>query len=336
MSSWLIICLTLVALLTLNAIVSLAVAVLWFALGQRAKTWPAPARAWLLFVLRLFPLLGALAAVLTLFLPSYLAYEPRPADEVVNLKIATLAAVAAFGLLFTGWRALTSWRATRRLTADWLRRAEGVEAPGLSIPAFHFAHPFPVLAIVGVFRPRLFIADCVLDSLGEHELAAALAHEAAHLAARDSLKLCLMRACRDVFALFPGSHALERAWAAEAEVAADERAARAGAAAALNLAAALIKVARLTPEAAAPVLPAGAYLIGDDAGGIESRVRRLMELAEGENNIAQSAIARFSPAYRTWGASLGVVFLLAALPSALPRLWLTAHLLTERFFSILQ
>jgi Zn-dependent protease with chaperone function len=275
MNSWLVICLGLAALVTINAIASLVAAALWFALGQRVKSWPTGARAWLLLTLRLFPILGALTAVLTLFIPAYLAYEPRPADEEVNLKVGILAVVATFGLLFTGWRALTSWRATRRLTAEWLRRAEGVEAPGLAIPAFHFAHPFPVLAIVGVFRPRLFIADCVIESLDDHELAAAIAHEAAHLTARDHFKLGLIRACRDVFALLPGSRALERAWAAEAEAAADERAALASSDAALNLAVALIKIARLTP-APPPVLPAGVYLIGDDAGGIEYRVRRLM------------------------------------------------------------
>jgi Zn-dependent protease with chaperone function len=336
MSSWLIICLALSALLAVNALVAVASAAFWLALRQRARTWPVADRARFLFALRIFPLFGALTVVLILFIPSYLTYEPRPADEVVNLKIAVMAALATFGLALTVCRALASWRATRRLVDDWLDRAEEVVIDGLGMPAFRFTHPFPVLAVVGVFRPRLFIADGVIEALDEHELAAALAHEAAHLTARDHLKLVLLRACCDFFALVPGSRALERAWAAEAEAAADEQAARAGTAAALNLAAALIKIARLTPDLNAPILPVGAYLAGDDVGSIERRVRRLIEMAGSETDFNQSAFASFSVVRRTWVACLGGIFLTTVLIAITPRLLLTTHSLTEHFFLILR
>jgi Zn-dependent protease with chaperone function len=336
MTGWLIICLALAALLTLNVIASLAAIAFWFALRLRAKTWPVTARAGLLFALRLFPMLSALTVVLTLFIPSYLAYEPRPADEVINLKIAVMAIVAGFGLALMAWRALALWRATQRLTADWLSHAERVTIDGLSIPAFRFAHPFPVLAVVGVFRPRLFIADGVLNALDEDELAAALAHEAAHVAARDHFKLSTMRACRDVFATFPGSRALERAWAAEAEAAADERAARGGTAVALSLAAALIKIARITPEASAAILPVGAYLIGDHSGGVGRRVQRLIELAECENNFAHKFPTGEGARRQRQRAYLGGALLAVGLVAFLPRLLLTVFLLTEQFFLLLR
>jgi Zn-dependent protease with chaperone function len=274
--------------------------------------------------------------VLTLFIPSYVAFEPRPADEVINLKIAVMATVAAFGLALMAWRALVLWRATRRLTVAWLSHAEKIALDGLSIPAFRFTHRFPVLAVVGVFRPRLFIADSVLNVLDEDELAAALTHEAAHIAAHDHFKLSMMRACRDVFATLPGSGALERAWAEEAESAADEQAARAGTAVALSLAAALIKIARLTPEAKTAILPVGAYLIGDDSGGVGRRVQRLIELAECETYFGHNSFPRVEATRQSRGAYFVGALLALGLVALLPRLLLTVFLLTEQFFSLLR
>ncbi|MBO0725293.1 MAG: hypothetical protein J2P52_06815 [Blastocatellia bacterium] len=334
MNGWLIICLALAGLLTVNLIASLAAAALWFAFGQRARTWPAPGRARLLFAIRLFPMLSALTIALALFLPSYLAYEPRPADEVISLKIAVMATIAALGLALTTWRVIVSRRATRRLTAEWLGHAEKIAIDGLGVPAFRFAHPFPVLAVVGVFRPRLFIAESVLNNLDDSELEAALKHEAAHLAAYDHFKLGMMRVCFDIFAMLPSSRTLARAWAAEAETAADDRATRGDKAGALNLAAALIKVARLTPEVKAPVLPAGAALLGDDRVGVERRVRRLIAMAESEPN--QNALTCVSAARRKWGAYLGGVFLAAGLLVSLPRLLLAVFILAERLFMFLR
>ena len=335
MNSWLIVCLALAALLALNTLASVAAATLWLVLRRRVQTWPVATRARFLFALRLSPSLAALVAVLTLFIPAYLTYEPRPADEVVNLKIAVMAAAATLGITLTGWRSLASWRATRRLVTDWLIRAEKLTIDGLNLPAFRFPHSFPVLAVVGISRPRLFIADCVMEALDEHELAAALAHEAAHLDACDHLKLGLLRACRDVFALLPGRQAIERAWAIEAEAAADEHAARAGKVTALNLAAALIKVARLTPAASKLMLPAGAYLIGEQEGGIERRVQRLLELAERQAIPVNDFVSVNAIAWR-WGIRLGWVFLALGLFAILPHTLLAVFLLTEQFFFLLR
>ena len=45
-----------------------------------------------------------------------------------------------------------------------------------------------MVAVVGAFRPRLFIADHVFESLTAEELAATIAHEYGHLAAHDNFK----------------------------------------------------------------------------------------------------------------------------------------------------
>ena len=50
--------------------------------------------------------------------------------------------------------------------------------------------------MVGHFARDLFIADHVLESLSEEELAAAISHEYGHLAAHDNLKRSVMRVSR--------------------------------------------------------------------------------------------------------------------------------------------
>src|SRR5919202_1119057 len=110
---------------------------------------------------------------------------------------------------------------------------------------------------VGTLRPRLFIAQQLFAALTEAELRAALAHECGHLATRDNLKRAVLRACRDVLTIVPAGRTLDRAWDESTEAAADEHAARdGGAAAALDLAAALVKIARLAPPGMRPTLPA--------------------------------------------------------------------------------
>lgn len=273
------ICLTLAALLTLNALASLVASALWRVFRSRAENRPAATRARLLFALRVFPAIIAVVCVGALLLPAYIAHEPRRLAEPVSLKLAVLAAISAAGLLLAFWRRVAAWVATRRLINDWMRGAEPVKFDQIPIPAFRLRHQFPVIAIVGSIRPKLFIADHLFQSLTREELVAAIGHESGHLAARDNLKRTLLRACRDALAIVPSGERLDRAWAEASEAAADEHAARDGGNVALDLASALVKIARLVPDGVKPTMPAGALLIGDDAGGIAQRVRRLTQLA---------------------------------------------------------
>jgi hypothetical protein len=87
------------------------------------------------------------------------------------------------------------------------------------------------------------------------------------------LKRFLIRACPD---LLRRDTVLDRAWTSAAEEAADARAAGGDRASALELAQALIRVARLAPRARALEVASAFYL----GGSIESRVRRLVEPAE--------------------------------------------------------
>ena len=284
-------CLALAALLTVNALAALAVAGLWRGwLRGRTRAWTAAGRAELLFALRTGPCVLALLFVAALVVPAYLRHEPEGTAEAVGPKLAALAAVASAGLALALWRGLAAWLTTRRLVADWLAHAEPVLLPGVGVPAYRVAHPFPVIAVVGALRPRLFIAQQLFDALDRAELDAALAHECGHLAARDNLKRATLRACRDALTIVPAGRTLDRAWSESAEAAADEHAARGrDPLAALDLAAALVKIARLVPPGARPAMPAGAFLVGEAAdGNLAWRVRRLTQMAEGNVVLARA------------------------------------------------
>lgn len=279
-------CLALAALLGANVAATLLSIALWRAFGRtsRVARLPPSAQAQTLLYLRLLPFACALLFVCGFVIPAYLHHEPQQTGEVVSLKLALFAACCLLGLALAAWRGLRSWLATRRLVADWLRHAEPLPLDGVRVPVYRVRHRFPVIAVVGVTKPRLFIASHLFGELSAEELRAAVLHEKGHLAAHDNLKRATLRACRDVLMLVPFGRTLDHAWAEQTEAAADEHAARAGGAkCALDLASALVKIARLVPSGAMPTMPAGAFLLdADKAGGIARRVRRLAQLATHE------------------------------------------------------
>jgi Zn-dependent protease with chaperone function len=275
--------LLLACLLAFNSLASLLTALLWRLASPVARGWSAQTRARLLFLFRTFPATLAILCVAFLLLPAYLAHEPRHTAEVVSLKLGMLAFLSAIGIAFAAMRAFAAWRATARLTADWLSKAQPIVISGINITTYRIDHPFPVVAIVGVIRPRLFVANRIIDLLSSDEIKAVIAHENGHLDARDNLKRGLMRACRDALLIIPTGRLLDRAWHEAAEEAADEKAAGHGSNVALDLASALVKIARHIPQGTRPTMPAGVFLFGDDdeATGIKARVRRLVEFASG-------------------------------------------------------
>jgi hypothetical protein len=94
------------------------------------------------------------------------------------------------------------------------------------------------------------------------------------------LKRGLLQACRDALLIIPSGRSIDQAWSEASEEAADENAARQGNGVALDLASALVKIARNIPHGARPTMPAGVFLLGDEeAKGIKSRVRRLIALS---------------------------------------------------------
>ena len=281
----------LAVLLSFNSLASVAASLVWRLLGKRARNWPARTRAGTLFLLRVVPLGAGLACLAFLVIPAYLAHEPRSTNEDVGYKLGLLAFASAAGICLALVRGIASWRATARLTADWLSQAQLISIPGVNIPCYQIEHHFPVIAIVGTLRPRLFIASQIFEQLEAAEIAGAIHHEVGHLVAQDNLKRGLLRVCRDVLLIIPCGRMLDRHWAQASESAADERAAGLGRRVALDLASALVKIARMIPSGARPAMPAGVFLVGDEPGGIRARVRRLVQLAGRERKSVGRSFA---------------------------------------------
>jgi Zn-dependent protease with chaperone function len=322
------VCLALAALLTLNALASAAAALVWRAVAPRVARRPAARRATFLFVLRVFPTALAALLALALVVPAYLFNEPRNSGEVVGAKLALLAAVSAAGVTLALWRVARTLLATRRLARDWARHAARVEVEGVRLPAYRLRHRFPVIAVIGVFRPRLFIAEQIFDALTDGELAAAVGHECGHVESRDNLKRALLQAGQDALLLAPLGRSLLRAWQRESEVAADEFAASAGPAAAVDLAAAIVKISRMIPSGARPTLPAGAHLLGEEGEGLAWRVRNLLRLASSRDRRSGA----LSPHARSPLPALLclLIFAAASLVLTRPAVLKTTHFAIER------
>ena len=273
----------LAALLTVNAGASFASAGLWRLIKSPLQRCSASTRAEFLFAFRVAPLLISTMFVAGFLVPAYLLHEPYATSEVVSGKLAMLAGISAVGVLLAVSRGIRSGLATRRLLRAWLHGAEPITLTGVAIPTFKLRHEFPVLAVVGTFRPRLFVAEQLLTTLTQDELHSAIAHEAGHLSARDNLKRSLLRGCGDALLMIPCGRSLDRAWAVTAESAADEFAAHTSSSAAVNLAAALVKVARMVPKGSRAHVPVAAFLVGNEEDrGIKARVRRLLEMASNQ------------------------------------------------------
>lgn len=336
-------CLALAALLCANVAATLFSLALWRAFGRTSLVarLPPAAQAQSLLYLRLLPFACSLLFVCGFIVPAYLHYEPQQTQEVVSLKLALFAFCCFAGLALAAWRGLRSWIATRRLVADWLRHAEPLPRARLfllRVPVYRVRHRFPVIAVVGVLRPRLFIASHLFQELSAAELRAAVLHEEGHLAAHDNLKRALLRACRDMLMLVPFGRTLDQAWAEQTEAAADEHAARAGGAkCALDLASALVKIARLVPAGrdVSPAMPAGAFLIGAHSeGSIARRVRRLAQLATHEppRPVASNTALNFSLA-----GALGLALLISVtLAFSQPHLLAPLHDALEHVVDVLE
>ena len=296
----------LATLLTINALASLVAAGLWRLIERPMRKCSARTRAEVLFAMRVGPPAVALISVAALLVPSYLAYEPYSTNEFVSKKLGALAILSAVGVALALSRGLRSWLATRSLLRAWLATSRKIRLDGICTPTYRIRHSFPIIAVVGLFRPRLFIAERVIESLSQEELTAAIAHECGHMAARDNLRRTLIRACRDMLAIVPCGRSIDRAWSENAEAAADEHAADRGSAVALNLASALIEIARMVPAGARPSMPAGAFILGDETSGVMGRVNRLVTLA----NAAQPQRKLI---FISWAERMGLFLLLAGL-----------------------
>ena len=252
-----------------SIVLSVACSIGYTLVAPRLERLGPMARAAALWRLRLAPAAMALLLAFGFVLPTFLAFEPRDTREPVSMTLAVLGAAGAVLLAIAAVRGARAWAATRALERRWAAASTPWEING-PIPVRVIPDAFPTVAVVGLVAPRLYIADRVLAVCSPPELRAMIAHESAHVAARDNLKRFAMRACPDLLWV---RAAVERAWAYAAEESADAVATAASPEGRFDLAQALLRVARLVP-AASRTLPVSAFYLG---GSIDSRVRRLID-----------------------------------------------------------
>jgi Peptidase family M48 len=267
----------------LNACFSLATTFLFHA---AEKVSPARPRAAMFFLLRILPACVSALCILLLVLPSYFLLEPHGTSERIGWALSLLAAFSAALLAYSLVQGVISWRRSRIILRDWLQRSQTLSLPGISIPAYTLRESFPVVAVIGALRPRLFISEHVFEALNAEEFAATLQHEIGHITARDNLKRWLAQMCPAAFPLLSRNRKFNRLWHAASEECADSYAVQKGKASPLNLASALIKVSRMMPCQHPPV-PAGAYFLGqEDLPDVARRVHALLAAADGSETIA--------------------------------------------------
>jgi hypothetical protein len=236
-------------------------------------------KANLIFAVRLLPL--ALACVVTfgLALPAFLEFEPSSTKEGMGLRLMTLAifgAVLLAGMLARGVGIL---RATMDVHRSWRERSEKIEIPGLLVPVYQVENGASLLAVTGIFRPRIFVAREITEALSHDELLAALAHEMTHVSSFDNFKQLLLkitRAPRWLCALYDA----DAEWTSASEIAADHGALAKGSSV-LDLSSALIKVGRLKRPFTYRE-PLASHLVPTAcSGALETRVTCLSEILEG-------------------------------------------------------
>lgn len=326
--------LVLALLLTINATATMIAAGVGRLFKPLLRNCSARTRAEILFVMRIGPPVIAIVSIAAFMIPGYLLYEPYATNEYVSWKLGSLATLSAIGVGLAIWRGVRSWRATRSLLKSWLSSSTSIELPGINVPTFVMKHSFPIIAVVGAIRPRLFIASHVLESISAEELTAAIAHECGHLAARDNFKRSVMRVSRAALLLIPCGRSLDRAWSEASESAADEHAAQQSSTVALNLASALVRIARMIPHGHREVIPpaVSAFLAGEDAPGVKVRVKRLVELAAGDPRllVSNASIVRFVP----WFV-LTLVVIVSVMIESRPQVLAAVHNVVEHVVHVL-
>ena len=243
------ICLALAWFLAVDALLSIAVAgaSAWLrgrTRGSGAGHVPIPGKV--AFGMRLLPSAAAATFVAGVFVPAFVLHEPARGPEAVGWIVRGAAAATVILALCATARGRAARRGTRTLVSGWMASAAPIRLDDErgGVDAHVIETPFPVVALVGVLAPRLFIARQVLEALTPGELQAAVAHELAHRRARDNAKRLLLSCTPGLLPWSAVGRRLESEWALAAEWAADRMAADSRGRG-LDLAGALVKVSRL-------------------------------------------------------------------------------------------
>ncbi len=240
---------------------------------------PASAAANLVLAFRLFPFVFGIIVSAGLALPAFLEFEPRGTHEMLDWPLLSLAVVGALGFGVVIFRACNVMLSTRRWLNQQARAAQLLSSSKHGAALYCTNDASSLLAVAGMFRPRIFLSADVADALTPQEVDAAINHELAHVRSSDNLKQFLLRITRLPRWVKPICE-LDHAWTQSSEMAADERALTAGASP-VDLSAALIKVARLANSGIGYAAVTASHLVPCECtSAVASRAARLHQILE--------------------------------------------------------
>jgi len=266
-------CLSLAAFFLVHLAVGLMVlAITPAAVRKAGRIAPRSATRWLL-ALRLAPLGCSVFVVAAFCVPSYLWLEPETAVEQVGFVCLGSALLGLAVWCVSIARVVRAAARSLRYIARCRRAGISTELEGDPSPVWIMEGATGSLMLAGIVRPRLFISRRVITALSADQLQAAVRHESAHRVSRDNLKRLLMLLAPGVLPCFRGFESLEAHWARYTEWAADDSAVDGDSGRSLSLAAALVRVARLTPASyPSPVIAS----MLDEGRDLAARVDRLL------------------------------------------------------------
>ena len=250
-------------------------AVVWRTRAVAPANLPPAVRARRLLQLRMFPVITALALTLLVITPAFAIFEPASAGEEIGPVLELLSLMILIQIGASMVVAVRSVLLTRRVEREWLRGSESIDASQTAgLRAFAIESASPMVALVGVFAPKLIAARSVVDACTPEEIACIVAHERGHFDARDNMKRWLMASLPDPLRWTAIHREIVDAWHHAAEDAADDAATGGHAVARAELAALLLKIVRLAP---APAWNAAVVSPFVETQGLERRVRRLLQ-----------------------------------------------------------
>jgi beta-lactamase regulating signal transducer with metallopeptidase domain len=230
----------------------------------------------LLFTLRASPLVVAAGVTLALAVPSFLLLEPRTVNEPIGVVPVALGLSGISVVLAGMWKAASALLRASRTVARWSSEARviGINPADSMNPlsVVRISAVAPPLTAAGILRPTVWLSRTAQFVLTDRELQSALRHEVVHLRRRDNLRKLVLH-----LVAFPGMAELESAWREAIEMAADDGAVS-SVSEALDLAAAVIKLSRLTPLEAPGELTTA--LVHSPAESVNARVERLIAWTE--------------------------------------------------------
>jgi Zn-dependent protease with chaperone function len=252
------------------------------------------ATADMLFTLRTLPLSLALIFTVGFALPGFLRHEPHAIGEAISPKLWFLAGLGALLVTAMVVRGARMLRATRQVEKRWLANSQTqtVAIAGKKARLYCVESVSPLLAVTGFFRAKIFVASEILHLLSVSELEAAVAHEMDHVRRFDNLKQFLLKMTRPPRWLGGWQ---DLSWTQASEVAADAGALAHGASA-LDLAAAVVKIAALKRAPTLGHEVAASHLLPDLSGSpLEARVLRLQKVLADDHGCRSS-----EPVGRLW------------------------------------